>query len=58
MNSTSNVYVWRKKTQNKKQNKKKKQNRKLRESFSIHIMLKIKKEEKENGLISTAVKAK
>lgn len=38
MNSTSNVYVWRK--------NKKKKNRKLRESFSIHIMLKIKKRRK------------
>lgn len=37
MNSTSNVYVWRKKKQ---------KNRKLRESFSIHIMLKIKKRRK------------
>lgn len=51
MNSTSNVYVWRKKTQNKKKHKKHK-------TESIHIMLKIKKEEKENGPISTAVKAK
>lgn len=48
MNSTSNVYVWRKKTKHKKKHK----------TESIHIMLKIKKEEKENGPISTAVKAK
>lgn len=50
MNSTSNVYVWRKKTKQKNPTKNTKQ--------SIHIMLKIKKEEKENGPISTAVKAK
>lgn len=50
MNSTSNVYVWRKKT--------KKTPHKKHKTESIHIMLKIKKEEKENGPISTAVKAK
>lgn len=52
MNSTSNVYVWRKKTKQKNKTQKK------HKTESIHIMLKIKKEEKENGPISTAVKAK
>lgn len=51
MNSTSNVYVWRKKTKQKKPQKT--QNW----EYSYYVEDK-KKEEKENGPISTAVKAK